>query len=161
MQKRFGDDNIEILEYSIQDIDDFTKPVKETIKFTQQLTATGDQIYVNQLIFPLVSESPFKSETRILPIDIPYKENHSISIIFTIPEGWEVEETPQPIAEVTESEGFALKIISQVTNNTISVMCRLSNNRLLFPAEEYTGLKMFFDDMAKHSKDMIVLKRKQ
>ena len=161
LQKRFGDDNIEILEYSIQDIDDFTKPVKETIKFTQQLTATGDQIYVNQLIFPLVSESPFKSETRILPIDIPYKENHSISIIFTIPEGWEVEETPQPIAEVTESEGFALKIISQVTNNTISVMCRLSNNRLLFPAEEYTGLKMFFDDMAKHSKDMIVLKRKQ
>ena len=51
LQKRFGDDNIEILEYSIQDIDDFTKPVKETIKFTQQLTATGDQIYVNQLIF--------------------------------------------------------------------------------------------------------------
>lgn len=161
LQKRFGEDNIEILEYSIEDIDDFTKPVKETIKFSQQQTATGDQIYVNQLIFPLVSESPFKSETRILPIDIPYRENHNINIIFTIPEGWEVEETPKPIAQVTANEGFALKILSQVTNNTVSVICRLSNNRLLFPAEEYTGLKMFFDDMAKHSKDMIVLKRKQ
>ncbi len=161
LQKRFGEDNIEILEYSIEDIDDFTKPVKETIKFSQQQTATGDQIYVNQLIFPLVSESPFKSETRILPVDIPYRENHNINIIFTIPEGWEVEETPKPIAQVTANEGFALKILSQVTNNTVSVICRLSNNRLLFPAEEYTGLKMFFDDMAKLSKDMIVLKRKQ
>ena len=36
LQERFKNDNIEIQEYSIEDIDDFTKPVKETMSFTQQ-----------------------------------------------------------------------------------------------------------------------------
>ena len=161
LQERFKNDNIEIQEYSIEDIDDFTKPVKETMSFTQQQTCTGDHIYVNQLIFPLISESPFKSETRILPVDLPYQENHNISIIFTIPDGWEVEETPKPIAQVTENNGLALKVLSQVNGNTINVLCRLTNNRLLYAPEEYTGVKIFFDDMQKLSKDMIVLRKKQ
>ena len=161
LQERFKNDNIEIQEYSIEDIDDFTKPVKETMSFTQQQTCTGDHIYVNQLIFPLISESPFKSETRILPVDLPYQENHNISIIFTIPDGWEVEETPKPIALITENNGLALKVLSQVNEKTINVSCRLTNNRLLYAPEEYVGVKMFFDDMQKHSKDMIVLRKKQ
>ena len=161
LQERFKNDNIEIQEYSIEDIDDFTKPVKETMSFTQQQTCTGDHIYVNQLIFPLISESPFKSETRILPVDLPYQENHNISIIFTIPDGWEVEETPKPIALITENNGLALKVLSQVNEKTINVSCRLTNNRLLYAPEEYVGVKMFFDDMQKHSKDMIVIRKKQ
>lgn len=161
LQERFKNDNIEIQDYSIEDIDDFTKPVKETMSFTQQQTCTGDHIYVNQLIFPLISESPFKSETRILPVDLPYQENHIISIVFTIPDGWEVEETPKPIALITENNGLALKVLSQVNEKTINVSCRLTNNRLLYAPEEYVGVKMFFDDMQKHSKDMIVLRKKQ
>ena len=161
LQERFKNDNIEIQDYSIEDIDDFTKPVKETMSFTQQQTCTGDHIYVNQLIFPLISESPFKSETRILPVDLPYQENHNISIVFTIPDGWEVEETPKPIALITENNGLALKVLSQVNEKTINVSCRLTNNRLLYAPEEYVGVKMFFDDMQKHSKDMIVLRKKQ
>ena len=148
LQERFKNDNIEIQDYSIEDIDDFTKPVKETMSFTQQQTCTGDHIYVNQLIFPLISESPFKSETRILPIDLPYQENHIISIVFTI-------------ALITENNGLALKVLSQVNEKTINVSCRLTNNRLLYAPEEYVGVKMFFDDMQKHSKDMIVLRKKQ
>ena len=131
------------------------------MSFTQQQTCTGDHIYVNQLIFPLISESPFKSETRILPVDLPYQENHNISIVFTIPDGWEVEETPKPIALITENNGLALKVLSQVNEKTINVSCRLTNNRLLYAPEEYVGVKMFFDDMQKHSKDMIVLRKKQ
>lgn len=161
LQERFKNDNIEIQDYSIEDIDDFTKPVKETMSFTQQQTCTGDHIYVNQLIFPLISESPFKSETRILPVDLPYQENHNISIVFTIPDGWEVEETPKPIALITENNGLALKVLSQVNEKIINVSCRLTNNRLLYAPEEYVGVKMFFDDMQKHSKDMIVLRKKQ
>ena len=161
LQERFKNDNIEIQDYSIEDIDDFTKPVKETMSFTQQQTCTGDHIYVNQLIFPLISESPFKSETRILPVDLPYQENHNISIVFTIPDGWEVEETPKPIALITENNGLALKVLSQVNEKTINVSCRLTNNRLLYAPEEYVGVKMFFDDMQKHSKDMIVIRKKQ
>ncbi|MBQ9586119.1 MAG: DUF3857 domain-containing protein [Muribaculaceae bacterium] len=161
LQERFKNDNIEIQDYSIENVDDFTKPVNETISFTQQQTCTGDHIYVNQLIFPLISESPFKSETRILPIELPYQENHNISIVFTIPDGWEVEEIPQPIAEVTENNGLALKVLSQANEKNITVSCRLNNNRLLYAPEEYVGVKMFFDDMQKHSKDMIVLRKKQ
>ncbi|MBR5085549.1 MAG: hypothetical protein IKX31_00920 [Muribaculaceae bacterium] len=161
LQDRFKDDNIEILEYAIDGIDDFTKPVKETIKFTQQQTFTGDQIYINQLIFPLLSESPFKSESRVLPIDVPYNENQIININFSIPEGWEVDEMPKSLSQITENGGFGLKVLSQVNGNTINVVCRLTNNRTLFAPEEYSGIKMFFDDMVKHSKDMIVLKRKQ
>ena len=161
LQDRFKNDNIEILEYSIDGIDDFTKPVKESFKFTQQQTITGEQIYINQLIFPLLSESPFKSETRDLPIDMPYRENQTITINFTIPEGWEVEDIPKSISQVTENNGFALKVLSQADGNIINVVCRLTNSRLLFAPEEYSGLKMFFDAMVKHSKDMIVLKRKQ
>lgn len=161
LQERFKNDNIEIQDYSIENVDDFTKPVNETISFTQQQTCTGDHIYVNQLIFPLISESPFKSETRILPIELPYQENHNISIVFTIPDGWEVEEIPKPIAEVTENNGLALKVLSQANEKNITVSCRLTNNRLLYAPEEYVGVKMFFDDMQKHSKDMIVLRKKQ
>ena len=161
LQDRFKNDNIDILDYSIDGIDDFTKPVKETFKFTQQQTFTGDQIYINQLIFPLLSESPFKSESRVLPIDVPYNENQSITINFSIPEGWEVDEMPKSISQITENGGFALRVLSEVNCNTINVVCRLTNNRMLFAPEEYKGIKMFFDDMVKHSKDMIVLKRKQ
>lgn len=161
VHEQFMDDNIEIQKYNIEGINDFTSDIKEYIEFTQQQAFSGDHIYINQLVFPLIGESPFKSETRTLPIEMPYKENHNVSIEFTIPDGWEVEELPAPISLTTEDKGFSLKVISEAHDNIINVMCRITNTRLLYGTEEYPALKRIFDEMVKHSKDMIILKRKQ
>lgn len=74
-----------------------TPRCKEEYNFTKDVDSTDSLKYINLTIIPLISDNPFKEETRILPIEFNYAENYRIGVILDIPEGYRIAEIPKPV----------------------------------------------------------------
>lgn len=130
------------------------------IDFSKNVEATEDHIYLNPFVLLPMEESPFKTEERQLPIELPYKENHTWNIIIEIPEGYVVEETPKSFDVKTPDRSIASKYTCFVQENHIRVAYNFVIKDLNYGAEKYAAIKSVYDIASQRVNDMIVLKKK-
>ncbi len=107
-----------------------------------------------------IDENPFKSQERVYPVNYgaPIKEVMSFSL--EIPEGFEVDELPQPIAlGLPDNAGKFLYSVSNV-GNVLMVNAQFMINRVEFSSEEYAYLRAFYSQVVAKEAEQIVLKKK-
>ena len=151
--------DIIIQNYQLNGKTDFSPRVSETMEFTKQCDATDDRIYVNPLILVPMKETPFKDETRELPVEFPYKQSETINTVITLPNGYTVEDIPKPIA--LKFDGINVRIVSNLNGNQLSTQFKLNIDKILFPATEYKDLKAFFDRLTECNKSIITIKKSE
>ena len=148
---------IEIANYQLQGRHDFSPNINESYTFTKQCSSTDDIIYLNPLVIAPFNKNPFTDETRNLPVELPYRQRETVNVMLTLPDGWQIEETPKPI--VLKFDGITARIMSSQNGNQLSVAYKLDIQRTFFTQQQYQDLKAFLERLVESCKSMITLKK--
>lgn len=157
MRKIQERDGIEITSYRIDGKTDFSPKIRETIAFTKQFDATGDKIYINPLVTAPIKESPFTDATRDLPVEFPFQQSEAVSVVINLPEGYQVEEMPQPF--VIKADGLTVHVLGTINGGRIQMRYKTTLEKTFYSQEEYQDLKAIFDQLVEHANYMLVIKK--
>ena len=127
----------------------------------KQCDAAGDIIYLNPWVLNVMSENPLTEEQRTLPVEFPCLNAESLTSVITLPEGYVVEELPQPLMIKSEDGKLSCLIASTTDGSTLSSRCQIQVGRLFFSFQEYPFVKNFFEEVYKRLQDVIVIKKVQ
>lgn len=116
--------------------------------------------YFNPMIVDLIESNPFKLENRTYPIDYDYPFDESIVMTINIPEGWTIDELPQPVLYRLPGKSGQFRRVIQAQGNQIKMNFQLKINKIRFMPNEYKILKGMYDQMVTSLAEQIVLKKK-
>ena len=145
--------------YSQTGRDQFVPTVEETITYSGKADATADHIYVSPFLFRPVEEALFKAETRNLPVEFPFKQQATVSLLLQLPDGYSVEELPQGTSMTTKDGGLTYSVRMNPSPQAVAVKFTFSINNLLYSQLDYPDIKAFFENMASKFSEMLVLKK--
>ncbi|PWH84350.1 transglutaminase [Algibacter marinivivus] len=150
---------LEISDYDVKNSEDLSKPIIESYKFVKESQADiiGDKMYFSPLFHLKVSENPFKLEKREFPIDFGYPSVISHRVIINIPEGYKIENLPEPAAiGLPDNLGsFKFKVVG--CGNTIQVSVVSQINQSIISPLYYEALKEYFNKFIQKEDEQIVL----
>lgn len=133
--------------------------VKQMFKLVKPCDRT-DIIYVQPFLYGIPSEPLFKRDSRQAVVDFPYVMQQTISTTISIPEGYQVEEMPEEVAYLLTNKGALFTFKAMGGEDQVTLAVNFIVKKLIYSAQEYPELKDFFDEFAKLSKMVIVLKKK-
>jgi hypothetical protein len=152
--------NIQKTEFS--DIKELEKSVKEihAVNIAEHASTAGELIYLNPFITSQISENPFKSDTRIYPVDFGSSVEKMYICKITMPQGYVIDELPPPkVIALPEKAGrYSYSLTQQ--GNFINVVSSLQINKSLFVQSEYPYLKEMYNQVIAKQAEQIVLKKK-
>lgn len=119
---------------------------------------SGDRWYFNPMLFLREKENPFPQPERKIPVDFPHLFEKEYIANFVVPEGYSIEEIPGPKMISTPDGAAQLKRLTQVTQNRITILSKLSINKKTFQPEEYQALREFYSHAVNLHNEQIVLK---
>ena len=115
------------------------------------------KLYIEPLLFLTRNTNPFKLEERKFPVDFTtaWKDVNKVSI--QIPEGYKIEQTPEPMAIALPDNIGVFKFQVTSRGNKINTISILQFNKALIGAQYYTFLKDFYSQLVKKETEKIVL----
>jgi hypothetical protein len=147
--------------YNVENRIDLEKPIVEIFDFTNEnLTERiGDKIYFSPMLYFTKTINPFKQDKREYPIDFsfPYQDKYNFTI--NIPEGYEIEFLPEPMAIMMEKNIGVFKYNIASSGRQVQVVVVLEMNYSNIPPEYYESLKAFYKEMIDKQNEKIVLKK--
>ncbi len=152
----------EIEKHEISGLESREESLVEKYSFTSEEHAEslGDIIYINPMVIGRYEENPFKLEERIYPVNYGAPVKEVISYSIDIPEGYLVDELPQPVAvALPDNAGKFLYSVSAV-GNKIMVNSQFLINKVEFSTEEYPYLRAFYSQIVAKQAEQVVLKKK-
>ncbi|AKQ46972.1 hypothetical protein TH63_17130 [Rufibacter radiotolerans] len=145
----------------LQNLKEYQKPFGLQYEVSSpEETQNKDIIYLNPMLLKAQQENPFKLATRKYPVDFAQPTEEVYVCSFTIPDGYAVEEMPKSISLVLPENGGKFTYVLQNQGNKIQIMSKMSINKSVFYAEEYSFLKEFYTQMVAKHAEQIVLKKK-
>lgn len=88
-------------------------------------------------------ENPLKQNERKYPVDFPYSYGEQLTIVYHIPEGYEIEEYPDRLVSRIPKDGGVFSRIVQIKDRSIIIRSYLDLGRSRYSASEYNRLKLF------------------
>ena len=159
IQKLETEENIKVTKYQTTELNSFSARVMETLEFEKKATVNNNLIYLNPMVFLHVSKCPFTQSERQLPLETPYPEQLIQVTQLTIPEGYALDEIPQSLnAQTEDKEGVCRYTIKQ-EGNQLFITYSFNYNKLIHLAEEYKGVKAFWELVAEKNNEILVLKK--
>lgn len=121
---------------------------------------TADILYITPFFGNEYVKNFFKSEERILPVEMDFPTSTTYVMNFNMPQGYEVEELPKSIRVKLNNEGDGVfEYLIQKEENRISMRAKLMITRTYFNPDEYKMLREFFNVIIKKQNENIVLKK--
>jgi hypothetical protein len=159
MQKAYS--NLEFDEMEIENPEDLTENVTITSNFetTDGMQVAGDLMFFSPLIVEATKENPFKLEERKYPVDFTTPIQESLSFVYEIPEGYEVDFLPKN-ANIRLGRFANYTYGIKYEDSKIEVSSFLNIRKPFYTADEYQYLKEFFDKIVEKQAEQIVLKQK-
>lgn len=133
--------------------------IEEEFDFVLQVNRTDNHLYINPMLFPQLKSNPFIQTERVLPIEFPYPYKFTMLSTLTLPEGYEVEELPQPQAIRSEGDGLQCKYMIQKQGNTILLNYVFHLKGYIFLSEQYKQLQELWTKVIEKNNALIVLKK--
>lgn len=148
----------EISDYRVADMNATQESFTDSIFFTKQVDADGESIYINPYLFADM-KSPFKTDTRLLPIecDCMVGEKHTIKI--RIPEGYVAESCPKPMSLRLEDGKTSCKISTMVSAKEINVSITYYRDTMFYDTPAFDNLRSFWTTVEDACNSIIVLKK--
>jgi transglutaminase-like putative cysteine protease len=95
--------------------------------------------------------------TRKTPIELSSNYLNE-TVVFTLPQGFTVDETPDPINLETSFGKYSTKY--EIKDGKLYFTRKLLTNRMIIPIEKYNTVKEFFDKIVKAEQSPVVLVKK-
>ena len=162
-QERMEDNftNVELKNFQYDNVEEIGKAFKGNMEWHLDDAAqvNGDFIYMPTNIYKSFDENPFKLEKRTFPIEIPYPFTNNFVYNIAIPEGYIVEELPQPLSvKIPDGAGSYLFSAAE-KDGSIQLVSKLVIKKTQYIPTEYEGVKQFFDLMIEKQNEQIVFKK--
>lgn len=158
---RLGIPGITIQSFEYQEKQASIPEVNETIDFSTDMfvTKTGTRLFVPLNILNQKIYVPAKIENRRMPVrqKIAYAEKDSL--LFQLPEGFQIETTPKEKVVKSEFGEYYSKVTPQ--NEQVVFVRELKIFRGDWPKEKYQALTDFYSTVSGYDKSKLVLKQKQ
>jgi hypothetical protein len=156
-----NNNKIEISEYVRENDLDLSKPIVEsyTFKSKNDTEVIDNKIYLNPLLFFTTTVNPFKQEVREYPIDFGYPIEHKYNVSVEIPEGFQMESIPKPVALATENGSLNFRYIIGTNGNKIQIQLTTTVKEAIFQSDLYEMLKDFFAKNISKENEKIVLSK--
>jgi hypothetical protein len=141
-------------------LDDRHSPVVLNATFHSSTMAetAGDLLLLNPILIHRWAENPFKSPSRLYPIDFPYPYESTLVVNITLPEGFVVESLPES-QRFSMGPDAAFSIIYAQNEAGIQAMCTYRIQKTQFLPDQYAALQAFFNRMVDAQQQQIVLKK--
>jgi len=152
---------LSVEEYNVQNFDSLNSPVSEILKLNIKNYANkvNNQLYVSPIVFGKFSENPFKSETRLYPVDFAKPIDKKSVFMLEIPEGYAVEQLPKSIKMSLPDNSASFQMQASQMGNKVQVLFKYNINKPIYYQPEYNDLRTFFDQLVKKQSEMLVLKK--
>lgn len=141
---------------------------KDEPKKIMDVNISGKEIELNQqmlMISPFTyvrwHENPLKADTRTFPIDLLYTFNDLYSTIIEIPEGYELDDFPEPVEVVIPGNIATFTYKVEPLGNTVKVSSGINFKYSFIPAAYYPELKYFMGLVSSKLKEPVILKKTQ
>ncbi len=159
VSKLAQDLNCEIESLTLANHHGYGQEVERKMHVTKQCDAAGDMIYLNPWVLNVMNENPLTEEQRTLPVEFPYIYTENLTTVVNLPEGYVVEELPQPVVIKSDDGTLSCVIASNVDGSALSSRCQIQIGKVFFAPSEYTFVKNFLDEVVKRLQDVIVIKK--
>lgn len=133
--------------------------IKETFQFSFAPEKTNGRIYINAMIFPYLTQNPFIQSERTLPVELSNPYTYNENVMFTIPEGYQIEEIPESKSFITENKELTCKYQVSTSGNQILVNYTQKVQHFIFHHDQYKMLQQLWNEMINKNKAMIILKK--
>ncbi|MEO1409498.1 MAG: DUF3857 domain-containing protein [Bacteroidota bacterium] len=154
-------EGMELTGQEITNLKKFNKPLRQKLEFLLegQVEEGGDLIYFNPLLFLQREENPFKAEERVYPVSFPYPTSSRKIVKVQLPEGYTLDEVPEPFAMALPDGGGSFTYDVKLVNpTTLLVSCNFKLSQLQFLSEEYPIIKEFYDQVILKEATQLVLR---
>lgn len=137
------------------------KPLKAYMncQVPSQAQINGDFMYLTVSGVSAFNESPFKVKKRDYPVDIPYPIKEQIVLNLSLPNGYVVEDLPDPVTLALPDEAGRFQYRVSQKGSSIQVSSTIQVNRLYFEVPDYENLYDFFSRIEAKLGEQVVLKR--
>ena len=152
-------ENVEIIDYTNNNLEDLTKPLEEVFEVNiQALDIVGNKIYLNPFI-DKYTKNPFQLEQRNYPVDFGFKNNETFTSQIEIPNNYKIISAPKKISFKLPNKGglFIANISSK--NNIITVFSKIILSKTVYDPVEYKYLKKFFNQIINFQNSFIILEQ--
>ncbi len=151
-----------VLESKFENIKNLNEPVSEVYEMTiaNDNNEMADILYVNPIVGNAIRENPFKAETRVYPVDFGSAFEKTNMLKMKIPDGYEVEELPKPVAIALPNSGGRYIYSINVMNGVLTLTSIMTINKGIFSQPEYPNLREFYNQIVAKQAELIVLKKK-
>ena len=154
-----NDNLIEVIEFETTDMKKYSSSASYEYTFEDELTESGDRIYINPFVTRFHSKDSFQSIKREYPIDFPYA--YMVNYMFTldVPQGYEVEQVPENALVKLQGLDATLKLLASVRGSVIMISFSYTQNRMTGLPADYESIREFWQYMNEVYESMIVLKK--
>lgn len=154
-----------IIGHSTNHLYDLTQSFNDRVKFELQdaVQITDSLMYIQPILYTNYTENPFKSEKRMLPIQLGYGSSEKQVVTINYPEGYEIAELPKSETYSVAGRSLNFKYSTAVppnTNNKIQVFLEVKVNNPYIPISEYGNLRRMYEIMMERIPDQIILRKK-
>ncbi len=139
---------------------DYSANAAFTIQFEQQPSSAGDFLYVKPFLVTEHHPGDFPPVERHTPVDFPILDSINYVYDLQVPEGYAVEQLPDPVS--IRSASFKARAACQAMlteGNVVKLSFSYRNASLQVPATDYQDLRAFWEQLCKIYQGTIVLKK--
>ena len=158
-QKRLNE--LGISEYTIENLEDISKPLIEKMKVETSLGASNPStIYLNPFMVERWETNPFKSKERQYPVDFGAPLETTFMLTLEYPEEFTVDELPINAAVGLPQNGG--RYLFNLTNlgNKISMTSIVNLSKTVYSSGEYPALRELYNRIVQLHQSQIVFKRR-
>jgi hypothetical protein len=120
---------------------------------------TAAELYVSPLAYFGEHQNPFQHEHRSYPVDMGRMQQDVIRLTLTLPVGY-VAELPKPVSlALPNAGGRYLYSASSPTPSTVQLMSRLTLDKPVYSAAEYSALREFYRQLLAKQAEALVIKK--
>ncbi|TVR40842.1 MAG: DUF3857 domain-containing protein [Bacteroidia bacterium] len=148
----------EIISLTIQNEEELDQPiVKEMeLELSEVFSHVGDLILFTPMLFEVLEENPLRIDERKYPVDyaVPFRED--ISMVFDIPEGFEVDFLPEPAHVNLGNQASFSYSVALNEENRIEVIYHFEIRQSMFLPTEYQALQELYGAMVEKQNEPVV-----
>ncbi len=151
----------EVTNLKLEGVEELSAPITESLEFkiNQGVDQIPGQIYLNPLLFFTMGDNPFKSDVRISPVEFNYPFFHNTNVTLKLPEGYEVQQLPEPIKIALPGELGSFVYSITHMGQTLQVMTKFNLTGTFVPYDYYQSLKEFFNRRVAKETEKVILQK--
>ncbi|MEJ6791884.1 MAG: DUF3858 domain-containing protein [Lacinutrix sp.] len=161
LEREKGDIVIENLD--IKNKTNLSKPIllSYDFKLDNAVEEIGGKLYFSPLLFFGNNTNAFIQDTLVYPIDLIYPRNTKYRININLPEGYEIETTPENSKFVLNTKEGEFSYVITPNGKMIQLVVNLDLNNTLILPKGYPEFKKFMQLSSDKKAEKIVLKKIQ